>query len=86
MSAHPYIKYDQSLDTYIHKKKDLQRKGVSFYVGYDGHGDVLATDCKRGLWYFTTSSQGQYFYGPYRSAQAARRGFDQLYKKLREAV
>lgn len=55
-------------------KDELVRKRVSLYIGWKGR-DVLASDGKRGQWYYT-SSVGAYYFGPYRSRIAAGRAYD----------
>lgn len=69
-----YTAHIQPLNVYVYTKKQLE--GCSFYIGYKGH-DVLATDGTRGIWYYTLDQHDdKYYYGPYKSAQEARRGYD----------
>lgn len=75
MTPRAYVKYFADIGYYCMTKRQLP--GIALHISYRDRGDVLASDCKRGLWYFVDGhGDRRYYYGPFSSKQEAGRAFD----------
>lgn len=70
-----YLKWFDEPGMFAIKKSTM--RDCAFHVSHNGH-DVLATDWKRGRWYYTLHDPPAdlVYYGPFASKHAACRALD----------